>query len=73
MAEPADFFAGHPDGLAAFARVHDVVDRLGDAEVRVSRVARRGLSPGITRAGGGPGTHAPGDPCGSPGPCAAGD
>ena len=37
MAEPAEFSAGHPDGLAAFTWVHDVVDRLGDAEVRVSR------------------------------------
>ena len=33
---PEEFFEGHPDGLAIYRRVADVIDRLGETEIRVS-------------------------------------
>jgi hypothetical protein len=36
-ATPEQFFAGHPDALAAYRTVRAVLDRLGPCEVRVSR------------------------------------
>jgi uncharacterized protein DUF5655 len=46
---PEEFFDGHPDGLAIYRRVADVIDGLGEAEVRVSQSqiafrARRGFA-----------------------------
>jgi hypothetical protein len=32
---PEEFFNGHRDGLAIYRRVTDVIDGLGEAEVRV--------------------------------------
>jgi hypothetical protein len=34
---PEEFLDGHPDGLAIYRRVADVIDGLGEAEVRVSK------------------------------------
>jgi hypothetical protein len=34
---PEEFFDGHPDGLAIYRRVTDVIDGLAEAEVRVSK------------------------------------
>ncbi len=46
---PEEFFDGHPDGLEVYRRVTDVIDGLGEAEVRVSKSqiafrARRGFA-----------------------------
>jgi hypothetical protein len=46
---PEEFFDGDPDGLAIYRRVADVIDRLGEAEIRVSKSqiafrARRGFA-----------------------------
>jgi hypothetical protein len=46
---PEEFFDGHPDDLGVYRRVADVIDGLGEAEVRVSRSqiairARRGFA-----------------------------
>jgi hypothetical protein len=46
---PEEFFDGHPDGLAIYRRVADLIDGLGEAEVRVSKSqiafrARRGFA-----------------------------
>ena len=43
------FFDGHPDGIAIYRGVTDVIDGLGEAEVRVSKSqiafrARRGFA-----------------------------
>ncbi len=34
---PEDFFAGHPDGLAVFERVHEILAGLEPVEVRTSK------------------------------------
>jgi hypothetical protein len=34
---PEEFFDGHPDGRAIYRRATDVIDGLGEAEVRVSK------------------------------------
>lgn len=34
---PAEFFAGHPIGLAVFERVRSVVEALGPVEIRISK------------------------------------
>jgi hypothetical protein len=46
---PEVFFDGHPDGIAIYRGVTDVIDGLGEAEVRVSKSqiafrARRGFA-----------------------------
>jgi Domain of unknown function (DUF5655) len=46
---PEEFFDGYPDGLAIYRRVPEVIDGLGEAEVRVSKSqiafrARRGFA-----------------------------
>jgi hypothetical protein len=46
---PEVFFDGHPDGLVIYRRVSEVIDGLGEAEVRVSKSqiafrARRGFA-----------------------------
>ncbi|HEY6686739.1 MAG TPA: DUF5655 domain-containing protein [Propionibacteriaceae bacterium] len=46
---PEEFFDGYPDGLAIYRRVTEMIDGLGEAEVRVSKSqiafrARRGFA-----------------------------